>query len=674
MELITAKSKMKPLLGIALAAILLLFLAACRDSQDSGPANPSEESYPGVQETAVPDDEENESVAETTGGEASGESSAAEKAGSESDAKTSQTEPEEDDPEHSLVVCVEGTAPSHFLFSNDALTAVALRHAISENLVTSGDYAYQAVGLEKLPSLADGDARRVEILVNEGDEVVDIHGKVLSLRAGVTVFNAAGERVDFAGEPVSMAQLEVDFTLKPLNWSDGTPVSAVDSEFAFNMAKDPHFPEGRAKTGVTQSYKAVDDLTVRWTGLPGFMDQTYFTNVWDPLPAHLLSRYTAAELPGLNEVARTPLSSGPYVIEEWPDDQTVRLVANDNYYRAEEGLPLIKNLTIRFGTLEEFLGEDAGCDVIADGAIGPQNLDGLEENGDLAGWDVITSPGNVYEQIAYSVLPVSEYRNDRPDWFGDARVRQALALCTDRERMLEELTDGNGQILETLAPSDHPLAPDSLTAWSYDPAGGNALLDEAGFKDYAGDGRRQDVASGIPMTITLGTNSEDSLRLRINEIFQENMSDCSIPVELYDRPAGTWFGPGPAGPLFGRKFDLATFAWLGHVNPDCTIFTTAKIPGPEEFDFGGWDAPNVSGWSNEAYDLACETAVAALPGGEGYEENMTEALRIFNEELPALPLFTNYKSVAVRPGVENVALDPTQTSILWNIAEWTLAE
>ena len=583
-------------------------------------------------------------------------------------------QPPAPDPAKSLVVCLEGEAPELFLFGNDGLAGSALRHAVRENLVTSVGYEYQPVGLEKLPRLMDGDARRVKVLANEGDRVVEKGGKVVSLRKGVTVKNAAGELVEFNGDPIEMEQLEVEFTFKPLVWSDGTPVSAVDSVFGFNVASDPHIPGGKAKTGFTQSYQAIDDLSVRWTGLPGFMDQTYFTNVWSPLPAHQLNRYTAVELATLEEVVRQPLSNGPYVIDEWPDENTLILSANPTYYRAAEGLPLIKTLTIKFGDVADLLQEEAQCDVIADGALGSHNLADYEARGDLEGWDVISSPGEVYEQIAYGILPVSEYRDSRPDWFGDVRVRQALALCTDRERMVDELTGGNGQILETLVPPDHPLAPEDLISWSYDPASGNALLDEAGYLDFAEDGRRQDVTSGVPMTLTLGTNSEDGLRRRITEIFEENMRDCGIPVQRYERPAGTWFGPGPQGPLFGRSFDLAAFAWLGRVNPDCSIFTTANIPGPQEFDFGGWNAPNVSGWSDEAYDAACQTAVSALPGGDGYEENIGEALRIFNEQLPSLPLFTGYKVVAVRPGVENVRLDPMQPSVLWNIGEWDLAE
>lgn len=45
-----------------------------------------------------------------------------------------------------------------FLYGSTQLTAVAVRYAIYENLYTTLDYDYQPQGLEKLPSLEDGDA------------------------------------------------------------------------------------------------------------------------------------------------------------------------------------------------------------------------------------------------------------------------------------------------------------------------------------------------------------------------------------------------------------------------------------------------------------------------------------------------------------------------------------
>ena len=236
--------------------------------------------------------------------------------------------------------------------------------------------------------------------------------------------------------------------------------------------------------------------------------------------------------------------------------------------------------------------------------------------------------------------------------------------------MVNELTDGRAELLHAYVPADHRLYPDDITTWSYDPQQANELLDEAGYLDFSDDGRRQDVNSGIPMTITLGTNSESPLRLQITEIFRDNMTDCGIPVEIQDFPAGTWFAEGPVGRIFGRRFDLAEFAWLGKPLPDCGLYISENITGPQEGGFGGWQNTNVTGWSNEEYDAACIAALDAMPEGEGYDEQQREALRIFSRELPAIPLFTNIKVAAVRPWIKNVKLDPSQPSLLWNIYEW----
>jgi len=314
------------------------------------------------------------------------------------------------------------------------------------------------------------------------------------------------------------------------------------------------------------------------------------------------------------------------------------------------------------------------CDVIANGAIRAGNLPLLEIAAKQGDWDVLTSAGSVFEHIAFGVNPVEEYASRRPDWFEDKRVRQAITLCTDRQRMIDEITDGRAELLHAYVPEDHGLFPDDLSKWSYDPERANQLFDESGYQDFSEDGRRQDVSSGIPMTITLGTNSESSLRLQITEIFQENMADCGIPVEIYDFPAGTWFAEGPVGRVFGRRFDLAEFAWIGKPLPDCGLYLSENITGPEDGGFGGWQNTNVTGWSNEEFDVACQAALHAMPGNEGYDEGQQEALRIFAQELPVIPLFTNIKVAAVRPSIRNVKLDSSQPSLLWNIAEWDIEQ
>lgn len=576
-------------------------------------------------------------------------------------------------PPKALTVCLRTPPQDVYLYGDTSPAATAVRHAVYENLYTSVGYAYQPQGLEKLPSLADGDALVETVTVNAGDAVTAVDGNVVRLVEGVVVENAAGEEVEFTGEPLEMQRMVVDFTFRPLVWSDGTPVTGDDSVFSYETAVNPRTPGRKALVTHTAGYEATGERSVRWTSVPGYLDQTYFFNVWTPLPRHQLEALTADQLVTAPETTRTPLSTGPFVIEEWVEGESITLAANPFYYRADEGLPHLDRLTFRFGDAVAVLsGALAGaCDVIADDVLTVDDLPALAET---AAYESDTQPGTVFEHIDFGIDPVSDYATERPDWFEDKRVRQAITQCTDRERMRDELTAGIGELMNAYIPESHPLYPDDLQTWPYDPAAGNALLDELGYRDFAGDGRRQDVSSGVPMTVTLGTNSESPVRLRINEIFQENMQQCGIPVVLYDLPAGSWYAEGPRGPLFGRRFDLAQFAWVIRNVPDCGLFLTENITGPEEFDFGGWRNVNVTGFSNEAYDAACRAAQAAMPGGEGYEANHQEALRIFADELPIIPLFTNARVAAVRPSVANVRLETSQPSLLWNVYEWDVSE
>lgn len=572
-------------------------------------------------------------------------------------------------PKHAITLCMATEPADLYLYGDNSTTAVALRHAIHENLYTNTDYTYQAQGLEKLPDLSAGDAYTQTVTVQTGDKVIDATGTIVTLIEDVAVIDATGANVVFRGEPLQMQQLVAEFTFKPLVWSDGTAVSATDSVFSYELAANPDTPGPKSKTNHTASYTAIDDLTVQWIGIPGYVDdQTYFTNVWQPLPKHQLGQTPLSTLLTMDEVRRMPLSSGPFVVDSWADG-VITLVANPHYYRAAEGLPHLARIDVRFGELADFVS--APCDVISNDVVGVQDLETLAQ---IQSLDTLKQPGNVFEQISFGVMPVMEYADNRPDWFGNPQVRQAMTMCTDRQRMVDELTAGEAEIMHAYVPQSHPLFPDDATLWPYDPAAANALLDQAGYLDFAGDGRRQDVASGVPMTITLGTNNESDLRLRITEIFAENMADCGIPVDRYELPAGTWFADGPLGRVFGRRFDLAEFAWISRTMPDCGLFLSDNITGPTEFDFGGWSNVNVTGWSNAEYDAACQAALSAMPGGADFVENHQEALRIFTQELPIIPLFTNVKVAAARSELLKLKLDASEPSLLWNLYEWDLAE
>ena len=577
-------------------------------------------------------------------------------------------------PPKDLVVCVSGEPAGIFLYGDQSPAAMAVRQAIYEPPYSTLNYDYQPVALDKIPTPADGDAVLGTVEVSEGTVVYNANEEIGPLTRDMAVINADGEHVVFTGEPIRMNQLSVDFTFQPLVWSDGTPVTAEDSVFSFQVIGDRNTQLLDKRVRLTESYKATGERSVRWVGIPGYMEPEYVTHVWTPLPSHQLADYTAVELATLDETARQPLSYGAFVVESWEEGESIRLVPNPNYYRAVEGLPYLTSLTYKFlsdnnSTLPDGFEE---CNIITDDVLSFDAVGAVDE-AEAAGTLVEhVATAGVVEQIIFGVDPAATYESTHEAWFQDARVRQAFTQCTDRQAIVDELTFGRATVMDTFVPNNHALHPDDVAQWDYDPAAANALLDEVGYLDTDGDGIRNNISATVPFSITVGTNAGSDLRAQIIDMVAEDLAECGIQANPRPLEAGTWFGSGPGGKVFGRQFDLAQFVWLSRIQPDCGLYLTQNIPGPIIDGFNGWQGVNVSGWSNEAYDAACNTALAVLPGMPGFVEAHQEAMRIFAQELPAMPLFTRMRLAATTPDVLNFQLDATQTPALWNAFELDL--
>ncbi len=594
--------------------------------------------------------------------------------------------PAEDTPpaDKHLIVCMAQEPDTMYPYGGSMLAGRAVQHGIFENNLTTLSYAYQAQGIEKVPSLADGDAVVNEVEVKPGDMVRDTSDSVVAWGEGVTVENAAGEEVTFDGNSVMMKQMVVDFTLKPRVWSDGEPVKASDSVYSFNLAGEPDTPTPKYAIERTASYEATGDLTLRWTGLPGFLDSTYFTNIWAPYPEHVWGGFSAAELLEAEEASRLPVGDGPFMITEWVAGDHITLVKNPHYYRSSEGLPHVETVTFKFipDTNQLVAQLIAGsCDIGTQDGLSADNAPFLIEAESQGLLTPYFQTGTVYEHIDFGIDPYGDYANTRPDWFEDVRVRQAMTMCTDRQGMVDNILSGRSEVIHTYVPSVHPLYPaGELTEWPYDVEAANALLDEVGYVDSDGDNVRE-YTDGTPFKVRLGTTSGNKMREQLTQIFKENQAQCGIQIELYYLPSSEWFADGPEGELFGRRFDLGEFAWLTGVEPSCSLYGSWNIPGPaEDLDEEGnalypsaWGGQNETGWRNDEFDAACQKAIGNLPGTPAYEEGHKEAQVIFSEKVPVIPLFLRLKVAAARANVLNFGVDPTQNSELYNLFEIDLA-
>jgi len=585
--------------------------------------------------------------------------------------------------ERTLVICQDEEPDNLYIFGSDEIWVSHILHAVYDGPIDSRSFDYQPVILEKLPSLADGDVVILSTLVKEGDTVIDNHSNIVGLAEGLLV-RPAGCRshecaIEYEGGDLEMDQMQATFKLLPgITWSDGTLLTASDSVYSFNLQSDPDTPTtDRYIVDSTASYEALDDLTTQWTGLPGYMDPTYFTNFFEPMPEHIWDQYTAAELIEAEESSLLPVGWGAYVIDEWVQGDHISLYKNPNYYRADEGLPAFDHVVFRFtgsnpqATIAKLLSGE--CDVTTSSShlmLQSERLLELHASGKL-NTDIVIGTSIAYLQfgIVPAIYDDGWQPGDRPDFFGDVRTRQAIAYCLNRQDAVDEIMPGS-MVIDTYLPPQHPLFNTNVTHYEFEVETGISLLEEAGWmlgddyiRVYAGD--NPNIPPGTPLSLDLWGGATPATSILI-KILGQSLTECGIEANLESWDLSEYFADGPEGLLFGRRFDLSIIGWLSGVTPPCDLWMSSGIPRDED----NWSGQNDTGYSNPEYDAACNTALQALPGEPAYEENNLLAQEIFADQLPVVPLFPATKLAATRPDFCGFFLDPTENSGMWNIEEF----
>lgn len=573
------------------------------------------------------------------------------------------------DADSALVIAISSEPGTLYVFDQFGGPGFEVLAAIFDGPVdlVSPDYLdeFRPVILQKLPSLDDGDALLNEVTVDDGDLVLDAQRHVITLAPGAQIINSAGELIEFDGTPVYMNQLQVTFTLlDDIYWNDGQPLTAGDSLFGYQTDCHPDTPSDKTQCDRTAEYVAPNDHTAVWTGIPGWMDPAFVQRFWMPLPEHVLGSVPPADIPG-SAYATAPLGWGPYQIDEWLPGEYIELSRNPYYWRA--GLPHIERL--RF----VFLGDRAalwdqlltgGVHVATASAVGSVYNYMLDWDADGA-LTLHSAPSDIYEHFDFNLLPA----DDRYAFFEERDVRRAVAHCLDRQAMADAVYLGLTDVMHAYLPADHPLyLAAGATEYDYDPPAGRALLDGAGWLVGADGWRYQD---GQRLAFTLMT-TDTQKRRQMAAHFQADMAQCGMDVSLEFWPALDFFADGPDGPVFGRQYDVAEFAWSIDVEPFCYIFVTDQIGS----DANGWVGyQNNLGYSDAQFDQACLTALGQPRGAAQYDANHALALERFTADLPSLYLFPRVMAALTNPNLLNFQITGRffGSNQTWNVEEWSIA-
>jgi peptide/nickel transport system substrate-binding protein len=585
-----------------------------------------------------------------------------------------------------LVICTGKEPETLFPYGSLPATTRSILQALYDGPSDMVAFSLKPIILDQIPSLENGAAFFESVIVSAGDVIVDNNGNLVKLEAGISYrpsgCTSPNCAVPFSGQdPVLIDSLVVRFQLLPnIHWSDGTPLTAEDSLYAYQVAQ-ALYPAYRPQlVNITRSYQVIDQRTVEWKGLPGSQDPNYFDHFFPPLPEHIWGILTISELPESELASQTPIGWGPYRLEEWTSGEQITFSKNPHYFRASQGLPHFDRLIFRFTpdpqeAVQTLLKGD--CDLVDEAALRGIKADEfvlLQSNQSIATW---IEAGGAWEQILFGITSIDA---TRPTLFSSAKVRQAIASCVDRERISQEVYSGLAIVADTFILPDHPLYTSEAAQYGFNPQTASTLLTASGWLDHDSDTSTPRIASGIPgipdgtiFEFTYLASDEDE-RQQVARIVQESLATCGVKVNLEFGAATQIYAGGPEGPIFGRQFDAAQLAWTVYSEVPCSLYTSAEIPGPYPDFPKGWGGANASGYSSPNFDQACATSLTTLTGSPDFTNAYRQLQLISAEELPVLPLYWHLRTTAARGDLCGYLLDPSNANSLWNLEQFDIGK
>jgi len=255
-----------------------------------------------------------------------------------------------------------------------------------------------------------------------------------------------------------------------VTFHNGAPLTAEDVVFTFSpdrlSGENAVLTEGPAYFSVLAEVKAIDAHTVH-----------FITKAPDPLLEHRLSSWASwivnkadweAKAATDGGIPMFPVGTGPFMLDEYRADESIRLVAFDDYFG---GQPTAATVTFR--EIPEPSTRVAGLvsgefDIITN--VAPDQIPQINGYDDIETRSVVLANSHV---LAYGTQdPV----------IGDARIRQAMNLAIDRNLLNEALWGG-----QAVVPNGHQYPefgdmynPDHK-GLEYNPERAKELLAEAGY-------------------------------------------------------------------------------------------------------------------------------------------------------------------------------------------------
>lgn len=368
---------------------------------------------------------------------------------------------------------------------------------------------------------------------------------------------------------VSEDELTWTFNLREgVTWHDGEPFTAEDVKFTYDLILEQGlgYLYSSYLIGIADIECPDEKTVVITTDQP---KANMLMNTTPIIPKHIWSEIAPEELELY--VNENPVGTGPFRFDS-SSEGVIKLVKNDAYFGTVPSMD--ECIFVSYSNSDSMaqalsLGEiDAAFNI---NAAQKKQLEG-DGNITLISGEI---PGFIQVGINCWTDPAS---GGNP-LLKDKAIRQAIEYAVDKEKIIQMAYGGEGTSGTTLLnPGFYHYEPTGDELRSYNTEKGNALLEQAGYKDTDGDGIRED-ADGNQLEFSLITIATKSADLKAGQLIASDCQKIGISIKNETMDDGALQDKIDAG-----TFDMFIWGWGGDPDPSfiMEILTTNQIGGNNE--------------------------------------------------------------------------------------------
>jgi len=367
--------------------------------------------------------------------------------------------------------------------------------------------------------------------------------------------------------------------------------------------------------GEIKSIEAVDAYTVKFSLCypdPALPVKTAFS----AFAIHSADQLTATGGGG-DELLSNPIGTGPYKLENWDRGNEIVFSVNENYWGEAPIEPTVilkwnSEAAARWNELQA--GTVDGIDNVS-----PADFAAVEANPDF----------KLYPRVPANIFYLGINNKVKP--FDNVKVRQALAMAIDKQRIVDNFYPvGSIAADQFMPPSIFGYTPDSVKT-AYDVEAAKKLMEEA-----AAEG-------GFTLPIETTLSYRDVVRVYlpqpgiVAQDLQAQLALIGINVTIDMQESGTFLDNSSAG-----KLSLHLLGW-GADYPDATNFLDFHFGGGASEQFGDKD-PVLVDLLKQAAQLSDTTKRLEL-----YKQANDEVASF----VPMVPIAYGASGVAFKAGIAN---------------------